>query len=235
MAPEMKTCLNANDHNMLSFSRGGRLYAVYGDLNGDGYDDFVCSDGLTNGYNGQAGVWLGGPNVNSTVDLVLNPPSDWQWRNFGYSKAMGDFNGDGLCDLALSCPWWGTQDFWDPGRVYVYAGNTQLQDTTVSVDDPVAPSLGQDQWKLNVYPNPCAKNDGSIGIALQGEGYTRSGEYSYKLYNIRGQMIQQGQISSAEMKSKQFKLLFKGLSAGIYRITVLKNGKITESKKVILM
>ncbi|HRY84048.1 MAG TPA: VCBS repeat-containing protein, partial [Candidatus Cloacimonadota bacterium] len=94
--PDLQLSLNTDDHDMITFSRGARVYAVHGDLNGDGFDDFVCSDPGAHGWNGQAGVWLGGPNVNATVDLVLDPPTDWQWRNFGHSKAVGDFNGYGL-------------------------------------------------------------------------------------------------------------------------------------------
>lgn len=232
--PDLTLSLNSPYHDMHSFGRTNNEYAVYGDLNGDGYDDFVCSDPQVNVYNGQAGAWLGGPNVNSTVDLVFNPPSDWVWHSFGHAKAIGDFDGDGFDDLALSCPRWMDSGFHDTGRIYVFAGNAQLEDTTVANDDPVAPPLTSYDGEIKAYPNPCRVSSSEITVTLEGEVYARSGNYSYKLFNIRGQELKQGQLASNEISNRQFSLDLGNLSAGVYQIEVLFNGQSTATKRIIV-
>ena len=232
--PGLALDLTTNEHDMRSFRRPNTEYACYGDLNGDGYDDFVCSDHYANGYNGQAGLWLGGPNVNASVDLIFEPPLDWQLRNFGYAKTIGDYNGDGYDDLALSCVRWRTGAFLDPGRIYVFAGNAQLQDTTVATDDPVAPPASVEDWSINVYPNPYSFGFGTLNIELAGESFAKSGSYSYQLFNIRGQKVQEGQISSEDLSQRNFSLALDGFSAGIYQISLLFGGKSIQSKKLVV-
>jgi hypothetical protein len=232
--PDLQISLESPDHDMHFFGMGTE-YAVYGDLNNDGYDDFVLSDCYANGRSGQAGVWLGGLNVNSTIDLVLNPPTDWQFHNFGWSKAMGDFNGDGLCDLAISCPWWGTSgSFLDTGRVYVYSGNNQLEDTTTDVNDPSVPHTGIDAWDTIVYPNPCSGNTESVKVMLKGDGYKTFGEYSYTLCNIRGQAVSKGSIAPSELNRGQFILSPQNLSAGIYQIAIKRYDRIITTNRLML-
>ena len=233
--PDLQLSRNTNDHDMRVFGRNHQAYAVYGDMNGDGYSDFVCSDRGANGWNGQAGLWLGGPNINTTVDLVLDPPPDWTFMNFGHAKAVGDFNGDGYDDLALSCPWWREgSSFTFTGRVYVYAGNAQLQDTTVANDDPVAPPPGSFVGEISVFPNPAQISNNVITIKMEGEAYSRSGNYSYRLYNIRGQKIRNVQISNANLDNRAFEIMISDLSVGIYQIVVLFDGHQINTKRIIV-
>lgn len=232
--PDLTLSLNSPYHDMHSFGRPETVYAVYGDLNGDGYDDFVCSDPFANGYNGQAGLWLGGANVNATVDLVFNPPPDWQWRNFGHAKAIGDFDGDGYDDLALSCVRWMDGGFHFPGRVYVFAGNAQLQDTTVANDDPAVAPASVEDWRINVYPNPCSRDIRIVSIELQGESFSKEGHYSYLLFNIRGQKLQEELISMEEIRNRGFRFDITDLETGIYLLSVLDNGKIKNAKKIVV-
>ncbi len=230
--PDLALSLNSPYHDMHSFGRPETVYAVYGDLNGDGYDDFVCSDPFANGYNGQAGLWLGGANVNATVDLVFNPPPDWQLRNFGHAKAIGDFDGDGYDDLALSCVRWMDGAFHDPGRVYVFAGNAQLQDTTVANDDPAVLPASVADWRINVYPNPCSRNETELKMDLLGSAYAKDGNYTYRMYNVRGQLIKQESISINELRDGSFRVSLEHIPTGIYLITINNESQVLISKKV---
>jgi len=232
--PDLTLSLNSPDYDMHSFQRPDTEYAVYGDLNGDGYDDFICSDPYANGYNGQAGLWLGGQNVNATVDLVFDPPSDWQLRNFGHAKAVGDFDGDGYDDLALSCVRWMDGAFHDPGRVYVFSGNAQLEDTTVANDDPVAPPASVEDWRINIYPNPCHCGIEMVSVDLRGESFSKEGDYSYGLFNIRGQKVQQGLVKAEDFRKRKFDIAVNELGAGIYLMTVSYFGDIKNVNKIVM-
>jgi hypothetical protein len=232
--PDLTLSLNSSDHDMHSFGRADDGYAVHGDLNGDGYDDFVCSDPRANDYNGQAGLWLGGTNVNATVDLVFNPPIDWQWHNFGHAKAVGDFNGDGYDDLALSCPRWMDGGFHDTGRIYVFSGNAQLADTTVANDDPVAPPVSVEDWRINVYPNPCSRYETELKVDLLGSAYAKDGSYTYRIYNVRGQLLKQEAISITELRDGSFRVSLEHIPTGIYLITINNESQVLISKKVAI-
>jgi len=63
-----------------------------GDVNGDGYDDFI---GLMTGY-GQR-LWLGGGTIGQDWDVLLNPP--YGGSNSDHCTVSGDFNGDGFSDI----------------------------------------------------------------------------------------------------------------------------------------
>jgi len=70
-------------------SRGSK---PLGDMNADGYDDFM-------GYITDEGMhaWLGGPNINYAVpDFDMDPP--WYGGEFQRSLEHGDFNNDGYED-----------------------------------------------------------------------------------------------------------------------------------------
>ncbi|HNQ44596.1 MAG TPA: FG-GAP repeat protein, partial [Candidatus Cloacimonadota bacterium] len=124
----------------------------HGDFNGDGYEDIVGSDYDYGYWSGRVGIWLGHQQFNGTVDLIINYPQ-YQSMQFGWAKAAGDFNADGYCDLAVSSPYFDGGPTSSPGYIYIYSGNAQLIDTTVDVEDDLAP-VPENIWELNAYPNP---------------------------------------------------------------------------------
>ena len=68
----------------------GRHVAGVGDVNGDGFDDYVVvAQEETTAY-----VFFGSPGVNTRPDLLLKPV-DW-------AVTGGDFNGDGYSDIAAA-------------------------------------------------------------------------------------------------------------------------------------
>lgn len=232
--PDLHLLFNTTTYDLWSLWYGSSGYAVHGDLNGDGFDDFATSDPLANHENGQAGICLGGQNANATYDLIMNPPSEHRYRNFGYAKAIGDYDGDGYDDLAISCPWWIGHSAMDTGLVLVYSGNASLTDTTVANDDPAVPPASVADWRINVYPNPCSSGIGCVSIELQGGSFSKEGRYGYALYNIRGQKLQEGLISYTEMQQRSFSLDLDGISSGIYQISLLVDGMIKTRKRIVL-
>jgi hypothetical protein len=94
----------------------------YGDLNGDGYADFVS------GGEGRAFIYYGGPTgLPTTVSLTLTIPSDEPnyslWSS--YLSAGTDANHDGYFDLIIAGQ--------DTENAYFYAGSSSGLSTTPSI------------------------------------------------------------------------------------------------------
>ncbi|MDD4308767.1 MAG: T9SS type A sorting domain-containing protein [Candidatus Cloacimonetes bacterium] len=202
----------------------------FGDFNGDGYSDMITSEHRSGFWSGAAGLWLGGANPNGVYDLRITPPPITPDYQFGWgTPAIGDFNGDGCDDVAFCAPQSqsGTSNY--NGWVHVYAGNTQLRDTTVANEDPLQQSV---TLNLRIFPNPAGKDQREWNYLLEGElplGVNRS---RIDVFNIRGQLVASHPI--VNYKSKQGTLGQVNLTPGIYiAMYVADNDKIATSKFTI--
>ncbi len=102
-------------------SRFGYSLAA-GDLNGDGVPDLLVSaPGATVNNRPQVGrvyVFLGGGTIGPNANAILEPQSPEAEGEFGTAMAIGDLNGDGKADLAISAPGAARR----AGRVFLYLG-----------------------------------------------------------------------------------------------------------------
>ena len=108
---------------------GGTNVAPAGDVNGDGYADFLIGASRydisgTSSDEGMVFVFHGsatGPGA--TADLTL--PGDTPGELFGLAlNTIGDFNGDGYSDVAIAGPLWGNgTDRVRAGRVKTFLGS----------------------------------------------------------------------------------------------------------------
>jgi FG-GAP repeat protein/flagellar hook capping protein FlgD len=98
----------------------GWSVASAGDVNGDGYTDFVVGAYLNDAGGTDAGrayVYYGGPTLDATPDLILTGVAG---ENLGYSvSSAGDVNHDGYSDLVVGATNGGPSS---SGRAYVYFG-----------------------------------------------------------------------------------------------------------------
>ncbi len=159
-----------------------------GDLNNDGYSDILGTYPTYDWNNGMAGFWLGGQVFNATLDYTFEPPAELNQCNFGDVSVTGDFNGDGCCDYAIAAPF--TDLIWFPfnGKVYVYAGNENLADTTVSNDDETN-NLTSPDIKIKIFPNPINNKTSMLSIQITSTKNSRSSKCKAEVYNLKGQKV----------------------------------------------
>ena len=105
----------------------GSSVAIPGDLNGDGYDDFVIG-AANDDYDahGRVYIYYGGPNVDDQYDVLLE--GEDVFDNFGFSlSAVGDMNNDGFDDVLIGAPMFHNNipnKIYQGGKAYlVYGGN----------------------------------------------------------------------------------------------------------------
>lgn len=120
----------------------GEVTAWLGDVNDDGYDDFLVLDSEQAGddYAGRAYVYFGGAVPDAQPDLVLQ--QDASGKISQVLQGPFDFNGDGYGDIALSAPYYDTNDMENTGAVFIYYGGPGIDD----VVDHVIPGPWTDYY-----------------------------------------------------------------------------------------
>ena len=144
----------------------GWAVGTAGDMNGDGYDDFVV--GATNGYalggmvpTGVAYVFFGGPTPDAVADLELSGAANGD--QFGYSVGTaGDVNGDGYDDVVVGAPRNDTPGT-DGGRAYVFYGGAAPDAT---VDLTLSGAASGDQFGYSVGTAGDVNGDGYDDVVV---------------------------------------------------------------------
>jgi len=100
----------------------GSSISAAGDVNGDGYDDYISGAPAYGDFaKGRAYIFFGSVNPDTIPDLTINGFDDNSW--FGWSVAgAGDVNADGYDDIAISAPEYNSSQ----GRVYIYFGGSVM-------------------------------------------------------------------------------------------------------------
>ena len=97
-----------------------------GDVNGDGYDDVLVGDPWYDGSgldSGRVELYYGAPSgLADQPDWTVEWGLDDQWYG-GRPRGLGDVNGDGYSDVAISDPFWDNEAGDNVGAVQVYLGS----------------------------------------------------------------------------------------------------------------
>jgi len=125
--------------------RLGISVASAGDVNGDGYPDFIAGadshDGPAGVESGRAYVYFGGPDADGVADWVLD--GETAGDLFGSEVAgAGDVNGDGYDDVIVGAIWHDDDGRFNSGRAYVFHGGP----TPDSVPDLVFKGDVESEW-----------------------------------------------------------------------------------------
>jgi hypothetical protein len=221
-----------HDVSLTPYNPGAYGYGITsGDVNNDGYNDIFGTNPISNWNNGRAGLWLGRQQFNGTLDLTFDAPSETNECNFGDASAAGDYNGDGFCDYAVAAPT--TELTWFPwnGKVYVYAGNAELADTTVGNEDEVLPEPSG-LWSVKLSPNPLMGRQDILTLKLSGQGYKDLSRAEVTLSNIKGQVINIVALTAAELQTGSVILTPGALPSGLYLLSVRQGNSILVTTKL---
>jgi len=117
-----------------------------GDINDDGYGDFLVNGYGENNGDGKAYIFLGSQNFNGGFFTMDGEAG--LLTSFGISSlALGDINGDSIDDFMIAAYGYGIAP--GQGRFYLYAGNTGLQ-----VGMKPITSVAETFSLSQNYPNP---------------------------------------------------------------------------------
>jgi ankyrin repeat protein len=90
---------------------------VCGDVDGDGYDDILMGMESYNNHRGRVYLFYGGPNMDTTADLILEGQNEGD--HFGSGIACGDIDHDGHEDIVIAAGGYNDRQ----GRAYLYWGS----------------------------------------------------------------------------------------------------------------
>jgi hypothetical protein len=92
----------------------GSVLEALGDANGDGYDDFYASAGVSS-YDSLGFIYFGGPGIDDVPDVIIATRDS-------RARAAGDVNHDGYADLIVSYP----TEWSSIGHVAIYLGGADV-------------------------------------------------------------------------------------------------------------
>jgi len=199
-----------------------------GDINNDGYDDFLSSNPFYGFNNGLVDIYLGSQNFDTLYDYRIH--GEWVSYFGRSSSAAGDVNGDGLDDFLIGEPHYflGIQN---QGRVYLYSGDSTL----VVIDDLEQSTIKPNDFHIiGNYPNPF-NNTTTIRYSI-----TNRGIYYINIYNINGQLIfQKKKVLSAP---DEYTITWNGkdthgngVSSGLYLVSIIHDEYQCNPIKMLLL
>ncbi len=203
---------------------------AFGDFNGDGYSDVVGTNYIAEMWSGLAGIWLGKAQPNGLYDLWFRHPTTSPYHQFGWAVTTGDYNHDGYCDIAISAPNSQSGDPNYPGKVYIYAGNPELIDTTVAINDQV--EILKKNITLNIFPNPAVKGKSTLKYQILGQIPKKTGSAWINIYNIKGQVVTKQTVSLTNSKQNTGNILNKKMKTGIYLAALYIDNKRVTTQKI---
>ncbi|MBK8552535.1 MAG: FG-GAP repeat protein [Ignavibacteria bacterium] len=95
-----------------------------GDVNSDGYPDFITGAYRYSSFKGRAYIYFGGPAFDNIADVILD--GEAASTNFGHDvSGAGDVNGDGYDDVIIGAHQYSSSR----GRAYLFYGGAAMDNT----------------------------------------------------------------------------------------------------------
>ena len=139
-----------------------------GDINKDGYDDFViCSPYNWTSARGYVYLFWGGDTISWERSLTFTSPQDTIEDFFGSSAAnIGDINNDGFDDIAIGATVW--TSLVDTAKVYIFYGGEQMN---IEPDTFLTSGNAADEFGRIIKNAGDLNNDGLTDFIIAGYPY----------------------------------------------------------------
>ena len=147
-----------------SADRFGTSVGPAGDVNGDGFDDWIVGaygNDATGADAGAAYIYFGGPGADAVADVVLTGVAVGD--NFGFAvRTAGDVNHDGYDDVVVGARY-GDGGTTNSGTAYVFFGGPTMNAT---IDLTLAGELAGDYFGCSVGTAGDVNNDGYADVIV---------------------------------------------------------------------
>ncbi len=158
----------------------GFSVSTAGDVNGDGYDDFIIGSPYNDAGGSNAGtayIYFGGVSMDNIADVTITGAAAGD--NFGYSVSpAGDLNGDGYSDVIVGAPY-NDNGGTDAGRVYIYFGGASMDNTAEVI---LTGAVAEDYFGYSVSTAGDVNGDGYTDIIVGASNNDAGGTNAGRAY-----------------------------------------------------
>lgn len=114
--------------------RFGRMHTLGKDVNGDGHPDLVvgAESWPNNNKQGRAYLYYGGPNMDTTPDVIFTGEAGEPGGQFGYANELSDIDRDGFVDVIIGAPFFNRSR----GRAYLFFGGPDMDNVADRIFNP---------------------------------------------------------------------------------------------------
>lgn len=138
----------------------GQNHRLDGDFDGDGIKDFVISATRWSTQTGRVYIYFGGSSLSANPDVTI--AGEGIYNKFGDGMDVGDFNNDGIEDLAVGAVQYNNQSL---GRAYVFYGRSRANWASITSASQANVKVTGEPGSLGYLGNKVALGD------VNGDGF----------------------------------------------------------------
>ncbi len=147
----MNTVIDLTMTGIGTFNELGKSVSGAGDVNNDGYDDFIVGSPGNSSGNGRANIYFGGSILNNVADIITTGQAASGYFGTSVSGA-GDVNNDSFDDVIIGAYGLNSND----GRIYIYYGGSPMN----NIADVSISGSGTGDFGYSVSDAGDVNNDG---------------------------------------------------------------------------